>query len=1479
MMLTEMAPDKIIQNSASSLRPGTPQHSGRRTENEVDERDITDCTLPQWQWSRSTDELLAPYGSSTPRSSFYSVVTSILDDDGQPRSGCETTGGQYPRLPVPPIRLQLSDRRNDEREAEGRTMYKSSPYPSRNGPRLEMSDHDLELQAIMVPRPPSRTKSTDQLVPKDDPAQRDESSTANPRFLDEQPPAEKAHPANTTGQVPDWKPVSIRWPFQILLLVIMAGLVAFFEYQAHDLPPVQYTMIQLEPPAEGQRLEQGAVNATTTPSQPHVPLSTQPSPGVKASSLPTPTSSSDIPSFAKPKIMVAAPVPAPTPEPDPRPPEDAYPRPPILISTRCGYKKPEWLIYREMFVRNPKMILKQVIPTFFTDDESWCPCYLDLKPWTNTSEVTWSGDWGNGMYVIRTSSTRTEVLITKALAFDKECQTIMSMVSQHNNRYINDFLDGRAGSCYHPNGDGHVMTIMPGSLLLPGGEAITPSLFSTSTMTLTEQPVGVADWEWPKTDAQGNLQLLVDVRDVSSALFRSLVPGDCVFQTYDAFGNTFNVPPYTGFWFASYATTIRPNTLRRDWWTLPFSFTDAASSSSSATNSGPEKVQSLTELPTTAHSTSSTPDILSSSMAMPSVVTDHPKSRSDMAMSSGGTSISGEPLVIVPPSPTTTSLTSTPVETLTGSNSSSSTSVNIIASLRLSSTAFLMSTKQSPTLRTSSTSSKLAQGEQSMTSEALVNGTSSSEKTTAVNPSRTITISGEHTDMSAVASPTAANSNTTKSRTTPMTIHHSPNITVTLGRPLEGESHDDIITSSTNSIPQFTLQASKTNTSADFSSSSSLMGVIPGIQTRIQPDPTSPSQAQATIPDPILANNTTATTADTPQLTEIPKGPIPPGAGSNFANLRSETDFFMASLAPVILATILSIAIQIFTSSISSMLPFRTLGNDSSDGAKSEDSLTLSRNTGIWGLTGFRLLSRHRDALCLINILIGLLAAALVPVSSEVIRLEFSQYCGTDKEMRDFYAVPEVLPGHSMVCAYGLRNSGPTMRLAEGIVGLMALMLCGMGYMIFRWRTGVGTEPWSIASMAALLVSSDHRIRHALLSMDPPPNSRGEGFGKYSAEIRQAFHGKGFRIGWFNPQPEASRPPATVTTPTQYGIYMVDESPCQDRASIRITTRDPRPQPASKTNNQTSPGRASRTPWLRHITVPPEHKETVILSTVLFLTTALLVLILYYESTIFPETKFEAFMNGQTFGVRILFTSLGTAATWFWDYYFSYTSSQAIYTRLFNHSQGHSDGEPARSSILLSPPTNVFLGIYQFFVLLVTSNTTTARENRRGRLGKILHSLSIAIVALLAKFTPILFANIPFRDTVTFRMHEVCTWLAVSVLSCMVLVLGVSIWVNVRHEKISLPVMPDTIVGGMYYVAGAAMLRDFEGMDLYGVGGKGRKWERDKMVSAMGRRYGFGEMERQEVQGQSQQYLNKGLKGERRKGRRLRVDYIELLKR
>lgn len=108
----------------------------------------------------------------------------------------------------------------------------------------------------------------------------------------------------------------------------------------------------------------------------------------------------------------------------------------------------------------------------------------------------------------------------------------------------------------------------------------------------------------------------------------------------------------------------------------------------------------------------------------------------------------------------------------------------------------------------------------------------------------------------------------------------------------------------------------------------------------------------------------------------------------------------------------------------------------------------------------------------------------------------------------------------------------------------------------------------------------------------------------------------------------------------------------------------------------------------------------------------------------------------------------------------------------------------------------------------------------------------VALTSLLSEFMPILLNNIPFRITQTYVTHLVCTWLAVGILSVMLLVVLASFLIKWPH----MPADISTIAGSIYYVFDSGMLWSFEGL------GSLRQEERDWRIKEMGMRYAFGEM-------------------------------------
>lgn len=471
---------------------------------------------------------------------------------------------------------------------------------------------------------------------------------------------------------------------------------------------------------------------------------------------------------------------------------------------------------------------------------------------------------------------------------------------------------------------------------------------------------------------------------------------------------------------------------------------------------------------------------------------------------------------------------------------------------------------------------------------------------------------------------------------------------------------------------------------------------------------------------------------------------------------------------------------------------------------------------------------RVGDPLPGLGVVIGVLSMVLIPLSSEVIRLEFASSCdnggggngggGLGGGLRDENGDGDgdgnvwVATGgvnRVRVCALGLRKSGVPMRVAEGVLGVMAVLVVVMGGLLLRWRTGVAAEPWSVASMAGFMARGGG-LRDVVRGMDGVGGIR-------------SLRDKRFRL----------------VSDGEDGIYGVvvsdgvdDDAAAEKREGkqwIRLTV------PKLRERKPVPPGENRR--WWPLVVTREEHIVHIL---ALIFIGGLLALILYYENTSF-DTPFEAFMDSESFGVRILFTTFGIAVSGFWDYYFAREQNTPIHhnkplnspTELTSkigisspsiHRRLATRPEPAHQSILLAPPAHIFSVSPKWLASLLRD--PTAHD---------LLSLSIAIATLLAKFTPIMFSNIPFRNTATWKMHESCTWMAIGVLSYMVLVLVAAL--VVRSPAVSMPVKPETIAGCMYYLCDSTMVADFEGTATMG-----RK-ERDKLVGEMGWRYALRGLE------------------------------------
>jgi hypothetical protein len=137
---------------------------------------------------------------------------------------------------------------------------------------------------------------------------------------------------------------------------------------------------------------------------------------------------------------------------------------------------------------------------------------------------------------------------------------------------------------------------------------------------------------------------------------------------------------------------------------------------------------------------------------------------------------------------------------------------------------------------------------------------------------------------------------------------------------------------------------------------------------------------------------------------------------------------------------------------------------------------------------------------------------------------------------------------------------------------------------------------------------------------------------------------------------------------------------------------------------------------------------------------------------------------------------------------------------------------PAERSILISPPTNAFSGLY------------SAVQQRHLYLGVL------ALATLLAEFLPVTLSHVSFGILETQETQLTCTYLSIAILMIMVAVVAGSLAIRWPH----MPVDPRTIAGAMYYLCDSGMLGSFDG--LAGLEMRDRDW----MVKSMGVQYTFG---------------------------------------
>lgn len=473
-------------------------------------------------------------------------------------------------------------------------------------------------------------------------------------------------------------------------------------------------------------------------------------------------------------------------------------------------------------------------------------------------------------------------------------------------------------------------------------------------------------------------------------------------------------------------------------------------------------------------------------------------------------------------------------------------------------------------------------------------------------------------------------------------------------------------------------------------------------------------------------------------------------------------DYILGAFLPTVLAALIAYPFKLININARLMQPFHEMATAREVGGVSAEASIFLRFYDWTGAFSLPRSARLKQPVIVISDFLVLGAALLAPIAAETVSVH----------------VPD---GCQKGCFGNLGVTTIPGRVLEALMAaMMALLIALIVFLsVLRWETGMSHNPWSIAGMASLGLSPD--IRDKIMKI-PCPSI---GSIKEKA-ILKALNGSKYALDEY----WVSSSPGAVST-RGYGIVVRssddDAKKPKSNEPKKGETRGPR---NSKKDKKTQPF-AILTWWGRCV--------------LLFILACVMIIATYYETTSL-NSGFERFMNGRGFGVRFFFTALGVVIGGCMETFFR---SVAI---ILPYQQLSKCALPAERSILLSPPTNAFYGLYSAF-----------------RQRSIFFGF-VAFASILAELVlPVTLSHVPFSHLDTYETQLVCAWLSISILSLMILVILCSFLIRWPH----MPVDPRTIAGAMFYVCDSWMLGTMEGMATLG------KKERDPIIRAQRLRYEF----------------------------------------
>lgn len=311
-----------------------------------------------------------------------------------------------------------------------------------------------------------------------------------------------------------------------------------------------------------------------------------------------------------------------------------------------------------------------------------------------------------------------------------------------------------------------------------------------------------------------------------------------------------------------------------------------------------------------------------------------------------------------------------------------------------------------------------------------------------------------------------------------------------------------------------------------------------------------------------------------------------------------------------------SVLAQFISSDLQTLLPFRALTRPG--GAEAADSICLDTG-GLQGpITSWTLLRRFKDPVSFLSNFLLYASNMVVALSSEAFGVKLNGNCA-----------PGTFTGCFMSLSLNVRPS----RVVEVLLVLMLLANILLIYLLRRWVSGVAAPPTSLAALSALLQADTTTT--LFRKIEPRSKKQPRRMCKLDRELEDHV----FSLRYFRSVEGRLRYGITTEANTNESRYL-DSRPSNETSQL-LTSSDPQTSKAQRSENVTLGyfGSLSRTDHAIRIS---------------FLSTmcGTIILLVYYKSTRL-QTPFERFMDNQSFGVRLLFTSLGLIISFFWQYQFS----------------------------------------------------------------------------------------------------------------------------------------------------------------------------------------------------------------------------------